>query len=554
MEEWIIQELITKYQIPDGLGRHWLNDDALILLLDSFDEIPAHFRPQCAAAINRLRETHGLTGIVVCSRLQEYRQTGVPLRLYGAATLQPLTPAQVQDYLSQGGRPLDTLRQAVQQDSSVRAFLRSPLTLSVASEIFAGSHQQQLLPLAGAAGDETGPRRQLFAAYADLVFRRRRSDSPYPEEQARAWLAWLARRMLEHQQPLFLLERIQPSWLPERRLRRLYLLFSRLVDGLVIGLIVHFFLLLILRASPERAEVLTLQLAHSLAQTLPPLSVSWATLLLLLALNLLIALAAALAQMWLFEREERPPGDFQRLLWPEAAVYGLLAGIIAWLLMSFWEPPMLAWSLAILEGVTVALVARLTFGRSYDSEIRVVEALAWSWSRSLFGFAVGLIVALLAEIVEMALFPFNGFWRSFVIYAAAGMVLEGLTGRRVTEHTRPNQGIYLSLNNALLGAGLTALVMFGVAWLIYGIRPAFLLAALICTMAVPVFGGVVFVRHFFVRWLAHRRDWMPFFYVRFLDYAAALALLQKVGGGYRFRHRLLQNYFAEGKPRPGWKV
>jgi hypothetical protein len=38
---------------------------------------------------------------------------------------------------------------------------------------------------------------------------------------------------------------------------------------------------------------------------------------------------------------------------------------------------------------------------------------------------------------------------------------------------------------------------------------------------------------------------MPRDYARFLDHAADLIFLQKVGGSYRFIHRLLLEHFAE---------
>ena len=34
-------------------------------------------------------------------------------------------------------------------------------------------------------------------------------------------------------------------------------------------------------------------------------------------------------------------------------------------------------------------------------------------------------------------------------------------------------------------------------------------------------------------------------YDHFLDYAASVGILRKVGGGYIFRHRMLLDYFAE---------
>jgi hypothetical protein len=69
VKQWVVSELQAKYQIPRTLGQSWLDDSNLALLLDGLDELPAERQPECIAAINRFREEHGLTGIVVCSRL-----------------------------------------------------------------------------------------------------------------------------------------------------------------------------------------------------------------------------------------------------------------------------------------------------------------------------------------------------------------------------------------------------------------------------------------------------------------------------------------------------
>ena len=42
-----------------------------------------------------------------------------------------------------------------------------------------------------------------------------------------------------------------------------------------------------------------------------------------------------------------------------------------------------------------------------------------------------------------------------------------------------------------------------------------------------------------------RNDLTPWRYVTFLDYATERIFLRKVGGGYIYIHRLLQDYFAE---------
>jgi hypothetical protein len=52
------------------------------------------------------------------------------------------------------------------------------------------------------------------------------------------------------------------------------------------------------------------------------------------------------------------------------------------------------------------------------------------------------------------------------------------------------------------------------------------------------------IQHYALRFILYRNDHIPWNYARFLDYAAERVLLRKVGGGYIFIHRLLQDYFA----------
>lgn len=66
---------------------------------------------------------------------------------------------------------------------------------------------------------------------------KRQTAPPYSEEQVTRWLAFLARGMTEHDQTIFLIERLQPSWLPARWQRWVYVLASRLIWGILAGLI-----------------------------------------------------------------------------------------------------------------------------------------------------------------------------------------------------------------------------------------------------------------------------------------------------------------------------
>ena len=58
------------------------------------------------------------------------------------------------------------------------------------------------------------------------------------------------------------------------------------------------------------------------------------------------------------------------------------------------------------------------------------------------------------------------------------------------------------------------------------------------------FGGAAVIQHFTLRFILYRAGHIPWNLTRFLDYATERIFLRKVGGGYIFVHRLLQEYFA----------
>jgi hypothetical protein len=59
------------------------------------------------------------------------------------------------------------------------------------------------------------------------------------------------------------------------------------------------------------------------------------------------------------------------------------------------------------------------------------------------------------------------------------------------------------------------------------------------------YGGLDVIQHYVLRLFLVFQSGMPPNYARFLDYAVDRIFLQKVGGGYRFIHRLLLEHFAE---------
>ncbi len=53
------------------------------------------------------------------------------------------------------------------------------------------------------------------------------------------------------------------------------------------------------------------------------------------------------------------------------------------------------------------------------------------------------------------------------------------------------------------------------------------------------------LQHMYLKWLLHRKGLLPFKLVKFLQKATVNNILESDGGSWRFRHRVLQNYFSE---------
>jgi eukaryotic-like serine/threonine-protein kinase len=539
--DWASEELIAKYQIPRRIGRPWFDGASLLLLLDGFDEVPAADRPGCVRAINDFRRGFGLTGLAVCSRTSEYRNAGARLQLGGAIQLLPLSDEQQDIYLRAGAAHLATLHAAIGENSLLRELARSPLMLNLMAETFADA--AELASFGAPAGEMAALRAQLFTAYERHMFEHPRAAA-YPIRQIQQWLAWLAARMDEHDQSLFLLEEIQPSWLPPPE-RRLYLLAGHLIVGLAGGLILWLLLLLLHLILPVLPTSMALDIASWLN-----LPVRTTELLVLVAGNAGLSQLVFLIHVWSFERaalHNRRLGNWD-LRW-RALLVGLLTGLVTTAMVSLAAGFLVALSWGVATGIMYGMVSRYLFGRSYRRDIRPIEALGWSWREAGEGLLLGLLLAVAAEILETLLFGYNGAIRSLLTLGWTGFLFGGLNGNRIEGKSALNQGIRLSLRNAVAGAFIVAAGLGAITWVLRTPEAAILSALLVGLTVFPFFGGATVVKHYLVRILLARTGRQPWRHGRFLEQAAQLGLLRRVGGGYMFIHRLLQEHLAARDPQ-----
>ncbi|CAD0232185.1 conserved membrane hypothetical protein [Planktothrix agardhii] len=233
--DWLVDELQSNYGVSKSLGKAWVKDQQLLLLLDGLDEVSAKHREACVEAINQFMEDYGITEMVVCSRIKDYQALSNRLQVRGAICVQPLTSEQVNQYLDNAGKQLQGVKTLLQQDIAMQEMMKSPLTLSIVSMAYKDISVDNLQQF----GSIKERRRHLFETYIERMFQRhgRAARSKYTPEQTKHWLTWLATRMVQESQTVFLIEKIQPTWLEKKGERIIYRIISALASGVIFAVI-----------------------------------------------------------------------------------------------------------------------------------------------------------------------------------------------------------------------------------------------------------------------------------------------------------------------------
>jgi hypothetical protein len=426
--------------------------------------------------------------------------------------VQPLTRVQVDSYLTQIGEPLAAVRQVLQEDPVLWELLDTPLMLTIVTLAYAGQPAEALR-----TGQTVVERRQsLFTTYVNRMFQRRSAVTRYTRPQTERWLAWLAWQLTQHSQTDFHLERLQPDWLPVGRRwlptqgARLLAALAGLGAGLSAGL------------GGGLDTGLTAGLIAGLiggltrySQEITPIeTVRWSW-------------SKFLSELLLPSRHSLRGGLF----------IGLGVGLGAGLLVGLG----LGLGVGLITGLVAALVVGLISGLGVALGAGLGVALVVGLGGGLGGaLALGLGAGL--------------------IYKLNTRLAAGLSGGEITTKTVPNEGIYRSARMAV-STGLSFALASGLGlglsfWLVFRLSDAWgaglgaglvvgLGAALFVGLATGLrYGGGACFQHLVLRLSLRYDDCVPRRYVDFLNYAAERLFLRRVGGGYIFIHRLLQDHFA----------
>ncbi|MGF1570241.1 MAG: NACHT domain-containing protein [Nodosilinea sp.] len=459
--DWLLNELKSKYGISPKLGQTWLTEKKLLPLLDGLDELPPSRQEPVVQALNTwLISADGPPRLLVCSRLEEYELYTSNLALNGAICLNPLTDQQLQAYLASLG--MGHLWHTLQHDADLLELVRTPLLLSVS--ILANDAidlaQWQRLGTTQARLDyllDAYLVRQLHAPIASKEYPPKKQPTA---QQTRRWLAWLAKQLQDQSEDEFLIEKMQPTMLANRR--------QKIIYGLILGLIF------------------------------------W----------MILGLIGML-------------------------ILGPTGGLIFWMILGLTSG---------LTGRNSSINPFGSFDLSFSCEVRksfFITLRSWLF----FGLISGLLVGLDQGLSK-------GLNVGLIIGLGVGLVVGLSVGLKtdISSRVKPNQGIRASFKNTFVLLMIALLLLIplkvGLPYLLGSFLDTEEINSFFAWVSFLVIYSAIFnssqacAQHFSLRLVLYHINDIPWNYARFLNHCTERLLLQRVGGRYRFIHRLVQERFA----------
>lgn len=572
--DWAQREVLEFYRVSDRDFSEWLENGQVVLLLDGLDTLPIAAREQCVKAINDFADQQisrtGFSGIAVCSRFDEYQRCGHRLNLESAIQLQPLTESQILDFLQKFEGKMAGLRSFIKEDATLLEDAKTPLVLGMLSvayhmapEKFSGysdpDGQAEVMP------QPLDDRKEILVqTYLERVFEDHpNDDQAFSQKQILAGVRWLASRMAQQHQSVFQLENLQPSWLTSNAQKCLYAVVYGAILGFVVGSALEVIWLASFVADPPTP------LVRSADYYIYPLA---------MIAGIVWSLLAVFFPDWITrDRHDGPPEERNwQLAVAQAAktcalIYVVWVGVwfSAFLILYQFDFSKLSWlSHALNGGITIAVLYGIKTFRQNQSFTGTTELIRWDFAQAkagvVIGLGVGVFVWLVYVLINFQSYTMAHLAENLALYpplgAVVGALFAGWAREEAVTKTEPNEGVKLSLRNSLY-----AMVVFGITlaaamipMLLVGHRnPELTLLAdfgvklgLCSVLGIGAalssflwFGGVDVMRHYAIRLTLWLTGQFPLRAVAFLEQAARLSLMQRIGGGYMFRNNLLREHF-----------
>lgn len=560
MQEWLIKELKDKYQVPAKISQQWLTNNWVLPMLDGLDEVENSRRQSCVNAIERFLDNSGITGLVVSCRLVEYEALSDKLTISGAICLQPLSETQINRFIEQADQKLEGLHQALQSDSKLFELAQTPMMLRMINSTY--QKEEKLVNSAEGTSLDT-IKSNIFTHFQERMLKRGKSIvQKYGREKILGNLQTIATRMETSADSILLMEQITADWLSAKQ---------RFAYKLIMATLSMFMMLTVI-------GFISIVLAFII---IGPMLYGW-----LGEPKPTVILMAILAAWLATLSESRLPTITKKSLIVAAVCCITQLIILVANAINGTEVDTGLW-------FTSLVVAPLVFGGIYNVTFRclgihpfatlnMVDTLAWDWTsfrKRLYisgGIALSFVTLMWLLIYGAAntadrsagylisLFFTGGVIITLLVIVASMLhiVFGALQPNLIKQRTRPNQGIRLSLRNSFVAflisvlTGLFAGMIIGVALAFTPLQPGFSWSHLAVTSSIGALIGVVIggffwlqrggsaaLKHYIIRLILSMGGVLPLRFSNFLNVACQLAFMKRVGNGYIFTHRMLQEHF-----------
>lgn len=530
IEEWLVDELNSKYDVPTYVGQGWVKANEMLVLLDGLDEVRNEFRDECVRAINLFLHEHMISA-VVCSRTYDYEMLTARLSLPGAIVQAPLSLKQIDSYLASLGNPLSGVRTVVKNDPVLQELAQSPLVLSIIALVYRGMSVYDIEP---STREET--LRHLFDTYISRMYQHRKPSDRWGADRITQGMIWLGRLMKRNAQTIFHIEQLHPEALSKPAARKLYTLGVIIVLMLLVG------------ASLGLSTGLALKI---ISQSVFKSTIGGVLYGLMGCLGISIAVTASYQLKYRMALGLLFGAAVATTVW--TAIDNLLVGIVVGSVVGVST---------IFAYRKIGLTPRTTNLSEALSRINTArKKLGWSWKTGSLGFIkrlpLGLVFGLAGGLVTGSVYSWGFGLATAVLFSLtfgfAGALSYGMIDINIGLVAKPNEGIRRSTENAIrfgLAGGLWLGAVTGfLGTLLSDISTGTILGLSFLATGFAIggiiAGGLSAIQHYILRILLFIYESVPLKYAKFLNQGIHHIFLRPVGGGYIFMHRLLLEHFAD---------
>lgn len=496
-----LEKVLRQSGFSSVTATHLVKYQPFLLLLDGLDEIRSkEDRESCLKALSEyLTHINRNTQTIICSRKAEYKATDANAPVYVSFCVKPLKEKQLKEEIESKKQDGINLLNALKGNKPLLETLQTPFYLATALEVFASPNENAPI----------FPSKEEYQAYILAKYVDRQLNSPdmfYEKEKIEKYLQFLARNMRERGLLRIEMVDLQPDWLARSW-------FMNLIVFVSINLFyfIPLFIYLLFKQSDIAVGF------HIFGLVL--LSVSDLFFIVCLFLILISAIIKGIGKQLINPKEVI---KFSLKTWLIETIKNILDSIY--------------------EGFALGFIFGLILGLIFGFDIALLPCLFLGF---LFGLIKGIVDDLPTNAVEceglmILKSSYSRFYREILWQILQSIMVW------IILNSLPSLGVY----------GLILLIMqsnYDVGYDYIFIDKTILFYSILYSILYSIILGAwvgiantSILKHFTLRFCLYIEDSLPLQVDKFFDTMATkeIALMEKDGGTWRFRHELLQDYFC----------